>query len=74
MLSKLRMTRAKAIRLVVVWLVGQAAWLGTAYQLEIMGQSVHLMLWLAGISLFGASVWILGEIIESWDAREKTLV
>lgn len=49
-------------------------WLGVAYRLELMAQSVHLLLWSASIAFFVASVWVLGELIEAWDsnARRKT--
>ncbi|KAK8869711.1 hypothetical protein IAR55_000279 [Kwoniella newhampshirensis] len=53
--------------LVLVWIAGQAIWLGTAYQLELRGKDVYLNVWMAGLALFGVGVWVVGEIIEGWE-------
>jgi phosphatidylinositol glycan class M len=51
--------------LVGVWILGQAIWLGMAYRLELLAQDAYLAVWAAGIGLFGASVWILGELVDA---------
>ncbi|WVR05288.1 hypothetical protein IAU60_002301 [Kwoniella sp. DSM 27419] len=64
LLRHLRLKRAKGITIVAAWILGQALWLGTAYQLELMARGVYLWLWAAGLALFGISVWIIGELID----------
>ncbi len=63
----LRMSPQKATFLVGLWVGAQAVWLGAAYQLEFVAKEVYLCLWVAGIQLFGFSIWVLGEIIEGFD-------
>ncbi|WVQ98817.1 hypothetical protein IAU59_005948 [Kwoniella sp. CBS 9459] len=56
----------KTTLLVGGWVAAQAIWLGTAYQLELMGQDVFWGLWVAGLGLFGVSIWVLGELIDAF--------
>ncbi|WVQ71794.1 hypothetical protein IAR50_001336 [Cryptococcus sp. DSM 104548] len=65
-LPHLRITRNRAIGLLSVWVLAQGIWLGSAYMLELQAQSVFLTVWAAGLGVFGASVWVLGEMVESW--------
>jgi len=65
-LRDLRISWRKASMMIALWVAAQAVWLGTAYQLEFQAKEVYLALWFAGISLFGVSVWVLGEIIEGF--------
>lgn len=51
--------------LVGVWVLGQAVWLGMAYRLELLAQDAYLAVWVAGIGLFGISIWVLGESVDS---------
>lgn len=37
-----------------------------AYRLEFLGESVFLDVWGAGLGLFGVSVWVLGELMDSY--------
>jgi phosphatidylinositol glycan class M len=61
------MTRVKALSLVAVWVLCQAAWLGSAYKLELLAQDAFLQVWACGLVLFGVSVYILGQLLESID-------
>ncbi|ODN98437.1 phosphatidylinositol glycan, class M [Cryptococcus wingfieldii CBS 7118] len=65
-LSHLAISRSQAILLVSAWVLAQAVWLASAYMLELQAQSVYLTVWAAGLGVFGASVWVLGELVESW--------
>ncbi|WWD16022.1 hypothetical protein CI109_100447 [Kwoniella shandongensis] len=65
-IPSLSFTRRKTAILISAWVAGQAIWLGTAYRLELMAQDVYLSVWMAGLVLFGISVWVIGEIIEGW--------
>lgn len=65
-IPNLQLSGRRALLLLAVWIAGQALWLGTAFQLELMAKSVHLWLWVAGLGLFAGSVWVLGEIIDAW--------
>ena len=67
LIPHLKMSATRASVLVGAWIAGQALWLGTAYQLEFMGRSVHLGLWAAGCVLLVISSWVLGEVIASYD-------
>lgn len=64
-LARLAMSRRKAGILVAAWITGQAAWLGSAYRLELLAQDAYLQVWASGIALFGVSVWILGQLLDS---------
>ncbi|BEI82571.1 hypothetical protein CcaverHIS002_0304390 [Cutaneotrichosporon cavernicola] len=52
------------------WIAGQALWLSQAYRLELLGESVWVRVWAAGLVLFAASVWGLGLLLEG--TREPT--
>ncbi len=48
----------------VLWIVGQAAWLQQAYELEFLGRTTFVPgLWLASMLFFGINCWILGIIV-----------
>lgn len=48
----------------VLWVLGQAAWLQQAFELEFMGKSTFVPgLWLTGIAFFLINCWILGIIV-----------
>jgi phosphatidylinositol glycan class M len=68
-LPHVAISRTKAIVMIAAWVAGQAAWLGTAYQLEFLGASVHRTLWMAGLALMVISTWIIGEIIDAYRPR-----
>ncbi|WVN86765.1 uncharacterized protein L203_101937 [Cryptococcus depauperatus CBS 7841] len=75
-LGHLQMTRQKAVAVVGAWVAAQGLWLGSAYMLELKAQSVYVIVWAAGLVVFGVSIWVLGEVIESWipayETKEKT--
>jgi len=57
--------------MILSWVVAQGIWLGMAYQLELMARDVYLGVWMAGIGLLGVSTWVLGEVLEGWDLRDR---
>lgn len=50
------------------WILGQAFWLQQGYQLEFLGRSSFLGLWLSSYSFFAINVWLLGIIV--FDIRQ----
>lgn len=64
-LPQLNLSPRRATILVGIWILGQAFWLGMAYRLELLAQDAFLAVWAAGVGLFGASVWILGELVDA---------
>ncbi|WVQ78375.1 hypothetical protein IAT38_000461 [Cryptococcus sp. DSM 104549] len=65
-LPDLKMSRRKAGQLVGGWVVSQGVWLAAAYQLELKARGVYLGVWAAGVGVFLVSVWVLGEVVDSW--------
>ncbi|KAI7159634.1 glycosyltransferase family 50 protein [Hortaea werneckii] len=54
----------------VLWILGQAAWLQQGYELEFLGHSTFLPgLWLASASFYLINCWILGVIVADVAAR-----
>lgn len=52
------------ITALVLWILGQAAWLQQGYNLEFLGMSTFFPgLWLASLAFFLINCWILGIII-----------
>ncbi|KAF2721878.1 glycosyltransferase family 50 protein [Polychaeton citri CBS 116435] len=48
----------------LLWVLGQAAWLQQGYELEFLGHSTFVPgLWLAGLAFFGINCWILGIVV-----------
>ncbi|KAI6900656.1 hypothetical protein KC318_g19462 [Hortaea werneckii] len=48
----------------VLWILGQAAWLQQGYELEFLGHSTFLPgLWLASAGFYLINCWILGVIV-----------
>ncbi|KKA29851.1 hypothetical protein TD95_000441 [Thielaviopsis punctulata] len=60
----------------VLWVVGQAAWLQQGFQLEFMGESTFVPgLWTASVAFFLINCWILGiMIIDGATAEPPTIV
>ncbi|EGG14186.1 glycosyltransferase [Cavenderia fasciculata] len=42
------------------WMGSQGAWLGSAFQLEFLGQQTFFNIWLSGIAFFAANIFMLG--------------
>lgn len=54
----------------VLWILGQAAWLQQGYELEFLGHSTFLPgLWLASAGFYLINCWILGVILADVAAR-----
>ncbi|WWC89927.1 uncharacterized protein L201_004856 [Kwoniella dendrophila CBS 6074] len=71
-IPRLHFTRNKTIALISLWIVGQALWLSIGYQLEFLAKQVHIYLWLAGLTLFGISCWIIGELLDGFQFQSNT--
>ncbi|WVW82975.1 hypothetical protein I302_104991 [Kwoniella bestiolae CBS 10118] len=65
-IPQLHLSRTKTITIITLWIAGQAAWLGMAYQLELLARQVYLPVWMAGLGLFGISIWVVGEILDGY--------
>ncbi len=52
------------LAMLVGWIVGQAVWLGLAYQLEIVGENYFRMVEVASWLFFVVNVWILYVFID----------
>ncbi|KAL8366574.1 hypothetical protein RB595_010436 [Gaeumannomyces hyphopodioides] len=62
--SLLAGSRRKGLAALLLWVVGQAAWLQQGFELEFVGRSVFLPgLWLASLAFFLINCWILGVVI-----------
>ncbi|RUS90035.1 hypothetical protein EGW08_002222 [Elysia chlorotica] len=60
------------VRLVLLWLAAQAAWLLPAYLLEFEGQNTFLLIWFAGLLFLGANTFIVHRIITAYQpAKQK---
>lgn len=63
------------IAALVLWVLGQAAWLQQGFELEFMGKSTFVPgLWLAGIAFFLINCWILGVIVADIGSSGATTV
>lgn len=59
----------------VLWILGQVAWLQQGFQLEFNGHSTFVPgLWASGISFFLVNVGILGIIIHDTKSKSKLQV
>ncbi|OXC69286.1 hypothetical protein AYX13_02231 [Cryptococcus neoformans] len=65
-IPQLHLSRRKTATVVVVWILAQGVWLGSAYMLELRAQSVYIVVWAAGLLVFGVSIYLLGNIIDGW--------
>lgn len=62
--SSLLQKRRLGIVALVLWILGQAAWLQQGYELEFLGKSTFVPgLWLASIGFFLVNCWSLGIIV-----------
>ncbi|KOS21508.1 GPI mannosyltransferase 1 [Escovopsis weberi] len=62
--SSLLARPALGITALAFWLLGQAAWLQQAYQLEFLGVSTFFPgMWLASLAFFLINCWILGLVV-----------
>ncbi|PTB68789.1 glycosyltransferase family 50 protein [Trichoderma citrinoviride] len=69
--SMLRVPR-RGITALLLWVLGQAAWLQQGYELEFLGVSTFFPgLWLASLAFFLINCWILGIIIS--DGAERSI-
>ncbi|UKZ75326.1 GPI mannosyltransferase 1 [Trichoderma virens FT-333] len=69
--SMLRVPRL-GITALLLWVLGQAAWLQQGYQLEFLGDSTFFPgMWLASLAFFLINCWILGIVIS--DGAERNI-
>jgi len=62
--SSMLQSPRRGITALVLWVLGQAAWLQHGYQLEFLGISAFFPgMWLASLVFFLINCWILGIII-----------
>jgi phosphatidylinositol glycan class M len=48
----------------ILWVLGQAAWLQQGFELEFLGRSTFVPgLWLASVAFFLVNAWLLGLIV-----------
>lgn len=60
------------IAALLLWVLGQAAWLQQGYELEFLGASTFFPgMWMASLAFFLINCWILGIIIS--DGAEARL-
>lgn len=63
---------SRGIAALLLWVLGQAAWLQQGYELEFLGVSTFFPgMWLASLGFFLINCWILGIIIS--DGAEVSL-
>ncbi|KAK5130400.1 GPI mannosyltransferase 1 [Meristemomyces frigidus] len=63
------------ITALVLWVLGQAAWLQQGYQLEFLGMSTFVPgLWIASIGFFLVNCWILGVIVADVGDKEDVVI
>lgn len=63
---------SRGIAALLLWVLGQAAWLQQGYELEFLGVSTFFPgMWLASSAFFLVNCWILGIIIT--DGAEASL-
>ena len=56
----------------VLWILGQAAWLQQGYQLEFLGQPTFVPgLWMASIGFFLINCWILGIVVADIASKDN---
>ncbi|KAK4545482.1 GPI mannosyltransferase 1 [Oleoguttula mirabilis] len=58
----------------VLWVLGQAAWLQQGYELEFLGRSTFVPgLWLASIGFFLVNCWLLGLVVADIGSSEDVI-
>ncbi|EHY52043.1 GPI mannosyltransferase 1 [Exophiala dermatitidis] len=63
--SSLTKSPALGLTALLLWVLGQAAWLQQAYQLEFLGRSTFVPgLFAAGLAFFAINCWILGLVAQ----------
>lgn len=60
----LQLTRIQWIKLGLMWIIGQLAWLLPAYVLEFKGHNTFLFIWLQSVAFFCANIVILSRLIK----------
>ncbi|KAL0254025.1 hypothetical protein I308_101404 [Cryptococcus tetragattii IND107] len=71
-IPQLHLSRRKTVMLVIAWILAQGVWLGSAYLLELKAQSVYIVVWAAGLLVFGVSIYVLGNLIDGWAPPART--
>lgn len=63
---------SRGITALLLWVLGQAAWLQQGYELEFLGVSTFFPgMWLASLAFFLINCWILGIVIS--DGAETSI-
>lgn len=62
-LPKLHMSAKRGTTILLIWVVSQAVWLGAAFRLELLGESVYGWVWAASALFLLSNGFVLGELI-----------
>lgn len=62
-LPKLQMSARRGVAILLIWVVSQAAWLGAAFRLELLGESMYGWVWVASVLFLLSNGFVLGELI-----------
>lgn len=63
-----KLVRPNAMFLQIIWIAAQLAWLFYAYLLEFTCREVFILIWLKGIIFFCTNVYVLGQLIKSYNS------
>jgi len=64
----------QVIKLVVIWILAQAAWLSQAFLLEFKAKDTYVRVWTASLILLFTHVWLLIKLVQAWaNGRQEAL-
>ncbi|CAE6459355.1 unnamed protein product [Rhizoctonia solani] len=68
-LPSLQMSAKRGTFVLLVWIASQAIWLGAAFRLELLGQSVYVWVWAASVIFLASNAFVLGELITAYNPK-----